>query len=1169
MSYWGWPKRAILNAVGLSHPALANGEGHAVGLAEGGVDPRTGGAVAIQTKAVLDKSGGVTHLKTLYWYMNAAGRQQSLELFDIELAQEEITVDKPDGTQTKVPSVVPRAAYVLGNPMYQSGNDGHLLGDDDDPDHRDAVMANLSRLMAAVKDVNLEMRAGKLPNVAKILDKYALKDASGHSLTVTGQSATQDGLVFDAMPGQEMPRDQTITVPEWVAGALMGLDANTIDHDNKLQPVTPLHGTHPETGEDYLTLIHATKGRNPSVRSQYSPSWDFETKPASALPGLTDVAWKSSDDASVVPENRTATLAEMNLCDENFKDDSHLRQMRGLGATNRMMHDARFGKYPAAIDHLVEHDLDDLVYTYTPPPPLAQGGRLSMISVGGNNMEPIVDGLGEAIGGNSKVVCHEGLDKNGKLDRVGVIIDLGLHLSPKDEATLSAAPDVVEHLKYCDDILITHRHLDHTDGLFIYIERGLLRGKTVHCTPEVYRSIRDKLSSYPGISERDLPTFAMLNGQGWLHIKDKQGKTRLSVNYARNATPHSARTTPFFVHGHYEGKWLGSYLNHGDARFGRHNADDYVGREVDADHLDKKFFTESNQRFLDEMQRLAKKNQLAQEVADRFDPEIAKRGPTYFDMDITSIMKNGWGPTEPEVEDNLCEISDWFKDKGMFLAMISTNDNRYETALRVGTRVHRDVTEFGTNLQKTATTMNVGGVNDLRIEPEIRNNILPYLDWYFEYRLRRKIEGHKAKLETTTNERTRRTIENKIERHEARLEFFEKLKDIKSPATRYEKRWEYEQVLKNKFGRKTTLGSLTEDELTLGAIRVGRGSKTARRIMSMDDGDGMHGADSRRLVLLTGTQGTNVEVDAALTAMSQGRHPVLNGNADKSHTARPVNPENNFVVISQSAIPGNDKKQAKMCDDLVAQGYSVVQAIHDGFIIHFAPHDLDRREKIEKRLKSLGKNCVRSEDGKTLVVSGMPIHAGGHGYAKDCEAWVNMVRADMTASQHTSSLEAGERVGEICAAGGHRYMGRIVPNFEKIGIAAGASAAETQITSLGRSMASLIRIQRIIKEGEYHGGYQIATRVRRMDAEGGFVGKGLFATAQKSGMYESALASMDAEYVARAHAERKASPPEPAPENRMAPPGERPDRGADLPGQENRGRLLGRFQNNSAAYAGR
>lgn len=1130
MSDLGWQRRGFLNLVGLD-PRNGRALPSGIALGEGEIDPRTGGAVVVNTKATADGKDGISHIKTYYWRMLPSGKHVSQKLFDIELEPGEATALTPDGHPQTIQMLMPRAIWVLGRKLYDAADEGdlgHEFGSDQ------GTMRNLSRVLLAIGRINNEMRHGKLPNIAKILEECAVHDAVGENLVITGQSS-KGGFDFDAMlTGREDMTDE-LAVPDVVARALMGLDVNTLDAHQQLRS-DPRRTIDSKSGKDFLIDVKVDESTDPQVSTGIEELSGAQS--AHTIPCLTHFKWESDGKGLSV-------LKEHALRGEDMKDVNHLLRMRAMGVTNRILHDARKGEYAATIDHLVEYDLYDLVYQFTPPPPLAQGGRLKMISVGGNNMEEIANGFGMAIGGNSKVVCHEGLDKDGKISRAGVIIDLGLHLSPKDEPNVWAAPDIVEHLKYCDDILITHRHLDHVDGLFAYIQHGYLKGKTVHATPEVIRSIRDKLRTYSSIHTDDLPTFAPLKGEGWLHVKDKEGKTRLSVNYSRNVTPHSARSTPFIVHGHYDGKWIGSYLNPGDARFGSHNAPGYKGKPIDADHLDKAFFTKPNRRLLKEVPGL--------------DPKIADRNVTYFDMDITSIQKNGWAPTEHEVEENLHEISHWFRDKGMLLAMISTNDNRMETAFRVATRSHRDITEFGTNLVKSATTANVLGVNDLRLEPEERNNIQRYLDAFFEKRLQEKIDKYKEKWQSA-DAKDQRNIERKIERHEARLEAFQTLKANSNPFLRYQLRDKLEAALKERFGRLSALGSMVEDgeeEMTLGSMRVGRTSRTSRAIMGMKDKELSPGPDGGRLALLTGTQGTNVEVDAALTALSEGRHPVLDGNPKNSHTARPVVPENNVVVISQSAIPGNDRKQNDLVRKLVSRGFTVVQADHDGFRIH----NLDEAHKkiITKALKKLGKEYEIEEGSGTLVVSGMPIHAGGHGHKKDCEAWLNMVDADINAPQHSSSLQGVAGHTELCAKNGKRSMGRIVPNFEGIAIAAGDSPQDARADSVGQTLASLIKGETVRQQRKYHSGHiKAERRVRQEASETGVRSDGLRATARKGGVYTRAFAGVDAESEARAFAQHEGVRPEPVPENRMAPPEERNDRGPELPGSEHRHRLFAR-----------
>lgn len=1091
MSNVGWSREGFLNFVGLDPRTEASDKAGPVQLAEAAIDPRTGGAVAVTTDATLDGDDGVTHIKTNYWRMLPSGEHVSQQLFDIELKQGKGDVLTADGQTQPMPTMVPRAVYVLGRKVYDEGN-GHAP--------TEAQMHNLTRVMGAVGKINHALREGQMPEVAKILEESAVQSATGENLPIVGQSP-EGGFSFHPADASGTRVNGAITVPTIVARALMGFGVNTLDEHQRLRPKILVQTDDSRTGTVFNMSGQIEDGGNIQASTSIAPAPSKENRATQAIPCLTNAAWKSNADGTV-------TLQDLNVLGQNLTLESQLRRMRALGATNRIIHDLRKRKYAPTMDYLFDYDLNDLVYHLEPPPLLSDGGRLTMISLGGNNLKEVAGGFGDTIGGNSKVVYHEGVDKDGKTDRVGVIIDLGLYLSPKDEVNVSAAPDVVEPLKYCNDILITHRHLDHTDGLFAYMQHGFLRGKTVHATPEVIRALRDKLRTY-NIHQDDLPRFAELKGEGWLHIKDSEGKTRLSVNFSRNAVPHSARTTPFFVHGHYDGKWIGSYLDLGDARFGQHNSDDYDGPPVASGRINKAFFSESNKRFLEEMERVEPNN------AQLFDKKIADRGPTYFDMDVTSIEKDGWGTTEYEDEENLSEISRWFKDKGMIMSMISTNDNRFETALRMAARTDRDIVAFGSNLEKTATTMNILGVNDELQEPENRGNIQRYLDMCFEERIRDTIKALEDKV--TSGDESEKT-KKKLVFQENRLALFQKLSAIDSAFARYNTRHAWEESLKKSVDNDT----IFDEDTTLGPLYVGRTSKTSKAIMGMDgDSEFTPGPDGRRLVLLTGTQGTNVEMDAALTKLSESRS-LLDANPDITHTARPIIPENNVVVISQTAIPGNKEKQDWLVSKSVARNFAgVVQALHDGFQMHDI--DSEKSYDIERRLKELGKRCEKQGEG--LHVYGMPIHAGGHGQAEDCRAWLKLIGADVTAAQHTSSERAGQCLAELCKAEGRRYMGRIVPNYEGLSIRAGDSPESTEITSLGLIPESIIRIVNNRKVGDYHGGHlDIEWLINQ--GVGGLRSDGLLATVAR-GWYQKYFATVDAEEAARIEEANHPGRPEP------------------------------------------
>ena len=101
------------------------------------------------------------------------------------------------------------------------------------------------------------------------------------------------------------------------------------------------------------------------------------------------------------------------------------------------------------------------------------------------------------------------------------------------------------------------------------------------------------------------------------------------------------------------------------------------------------------------------------------DRSVLGRKVTFFDFDITSILQRGWSPTNQVAEKNKIEFfgMEGIKDLGVVDALISTNETGIESAYRIAGYLGRDITEFGANIQHTATAANVLGVNDLRLQP--------------------------------------------------------------------------------------------------------------------------------------------------------------------------------------------------------------------------------------------------------------------------------------------------------------------------------------------------------------------------------------------------------------------------------------------------------------------
>ena len=157
-------------------------------------------------------------------------------------------------------------------------------------------------------------------------------------------------------------------------------------------------------------------------------------------------------------------------------------------------------------------------------------GRLIVTSLGGNNIEEIVNGYGTSIGGNCKLITVEWPDtKTGEIKRLSVINDIGAYIPRDGEPNFYALANVLPFMKDVQAVIISHRHFDHDAGLIVIIASGAMCGKDVYAPPRVIRSLVRKLQAYPSIPRENWPRFIPVNEQCVVHFEDTDGVRRLSA----------------------------------------------------------------------------------------------------------------------------------------------------------------------------------------------------------------------------------------------------------------------------------------------------------------------------------------------------------------------------------------------------------------------------------------------------------------------------------------------------------------------------------------------------------------------------------------------------------------------------------------------------------------
>ncbi|MDE1901206.1 MAG: hypothetical protein KGI37_06130 [Alphaproteobacteria bacterium] len=1094
-------KKYFLTQLGFDHDSAANGWPSTIKLAVGGVDPRTRGAVAVSSELTYNAAAQRIELTIDRWRMRPNGEQLRHNLFQftfVEAAND---------------SIVPQSLWVMGRPLYDAGRDGDPLA------VSAGVMRNVATGRSAASYIIRALRRDELPETARIFRETGLPEAMGENLPLVGQS-TNGGFDFDVFEAYAKPANDDLILPADMARALLGEDTNSIDAHQRLGRERITTAVHPQNRSEFAARYVAANdndGESGAVASSITiePIAIPDDMRAVAIPEFSSMRLEPSSN-----DNRRI-LQEFKFLGVDILRVDHDLRMKVIGVVNRAKQALRRRDYPRILDYAAEYDLLGWIDAVNaadladPPPP---EGRMVVESKGGNNTaDDIAEGYSHQPNGNCKVIEMQWLDREGRLRHVGALHDIGLFLPPHDVANEGAVADVVEELAYIRDIFLTHRHLDHIDGAIPYIAKGYFKGKIIHAAPEVLRALREKLNAFEIPAEYH-PAYDALQGRGWVHIKDDDGIVRLSVGYSVDGTPHTARSTPFIYVARNGSEVIDSYLNPGDMRFGRHNAEGYRGFKPDADYLDKYFF------------------QHWQELLLADDPSIdasVLQFPTLrMDIDGTSIRKPGFAPTDWECEENQYELFEVLNDilPGRLNAVgqISTNEMGFEHRLRLATRLGRDVTASGANMERTARTANVMGVNKLRVEVQKTKNNQAYLDYVFRQRIDKRLRDLRSQIDGTAEGKERTRLEREWAVETRVLDYFEQLCLVKQSNRRFEMRDKLEAAFAGEYGEHRHLGS----------IYTAIAAKSSRRMLRQPE---------CWLTLETGTQGTNVEIDSSMSKRSYGASR-FDMPAGSKPSARPIPPQKTILCLSQVAIPGNDKKQRDLVSRHVMRGYAVVLATHDGYEIHgLSLHDMNR---VFRALNAIG-HGAEIENDAYLKINGRPIHAPGHGFAGDTEEWLRLVKPIFPMLQHTGDPLAFPELREMSM----KILGRTAyyfDNFCRVTTQRTDDALGWLVKTMGRSCPSIIRFIIDRKSREYHGGHIEAERITNMNGAASHRHDGFMASVTRDGVYRRQFATLDGEAARRRAALRKGAPPQPVAYNRKAPAPEQRYRGPDRPGAHRR-----------------
>lgn len=980
--------KSFLEDIGLAQQNQKPYQKRSLHIDKGEVDPKSFGAIAMISSAEFDKNGFVTSINIRYWAIFPDGRYELQNLFEAE------------AVRSKKQNILIKNITVLGRDVPLS-----------DSKAVDNVLEAIRRI-----HVNLRDREFKIPAIAGIFKDCCLEEIIGERLPLPGFHL-QSRIYFPISPNFNLSANNAsrpeMVLPLEAIRPLLGIRKNTIDTDHSYigsDILTVRANPSPQVSRKFevSSRLYKEQAKSGKINARHLSITQRELDlPQNKMTErkLIETSWRVKR-SNVNMHHDVAELTNFKLFSNNILHLGVREVMGAIGVSNKAHADMlKLRDYPRFQDHLAEYGHLESVMSSSRPPP--EDGRVVLTSMGGNNLRNIYQGIGEDIGGNCKVVEVQWTDKKRQsVRKMGVILDLGAYIIKQKSKWTGGGPDIVEKLKYCFHVCISHHHLDHLDFIIPYIKRGIITpNHTLHMTPEVYEMAKEKLNKW-GIKKSDprMPQINLLRGTGVISdIRDEESGISMFIVYGVDAVPHSAKDTPFIVYGVSGNKILGSYMYLGDMRFDEDWFADHDSPFWSPEKIILKHFPHL---------RSQKRNLI----------------PTYTEQDGTSTKRMGRGARESQVEENLVKLIDnCLFDKHIGVPIIGTNDGRRETGLRVANRTGRKVTAFGSAVEKLFQISNKHGVNPYRCprpEEGTFTGNADYLKWHAE----------------TCG------------------------------------------ILPTKFS--------------------GRTSDEVRNWFK-------HDKPGTMIVFLSGSQGNAVEQESVTYKWADGIS-YFDADPNASSTARPADLKDWAIIVSQGAIPGNQKHQRRLIKKLAARGAIVFESFDDNVRVHNIGMLKDR---IVSYMKSIGINAIYESD--TIVFENFSIHASGHGRNGDFKLWLHKLKAKFFGVHHTDDMESVHVAYDTIEKEGKKHPGRIFENAEEIEIGVDF------VKAIGRTHTSVIMTEEVAEEGKHHSKRLHASKFHILDDRSPFHDLGMsFGT---NGIYETnfGLEEVDESLAQAANDDRK------------------------------------------------
>lgn len=972
-----WNKDIFLEVIGLAPQDHKPYKKQKIHIDKGEIDPRTMGGVAVISDCKMDSGGLPQELNLKYWVIHPDGRYEQQNLIQME-------IENLPGSKIDIKNL-----WVLGRQVnLQNISDVH------------SVLEAVRLIHVDLRDTNPE-----IPNIAKIFKDCEIEASLGEALPLPGFHPDHRIYFPITQTFNNAARGRgrkELLLPQEAFFPLSGMRRNTLDQD------------HSYIGRDFLKARYFDKKaeRHFETKSELKASHAQHFNKAHSFARLevtqnsvedhlantkhmtAQLKWrlkrhKDGENAFNVVDIKHFSMLGTNILGKGFKET-----MSGLGVLNKAHTDMLNSRdYPNVLDHMATYGLLETAHS-SANPPTEKTGRFTYESKGGNNLREIVPGIGEDIGGNCKIVKTEWVDTRTKeVKRLGAILDVGSYLMKSKSDWDAGHPDVVEDLKHCHDIFITHHHLDHLDGLIPYIQRGLIgKQHRLYMTPEVHEVLDKKLSQW-NIKKDDKrrPKINLLQGTGVIDLNDDKGICRMSVAYGVDAVPHSAKDTPFIAYGRNGNDILGSVMYMGDMRY------------------DEEFFENHDCKFWDPVELMLQHN-----------PDLNSEHciPTYVELDGTSMKHEGKSARETELRENLSAlINHCSEGRDVGIAIIGTNDGRRESLLDVATRTQRNITAFGSAVEKLFGIANKWGVNPYKIErPQSAKTILSQID-----------KGISPYMIPTPATSTYTGIADFL----------------------------------NYCAVKLNLPAVEHASRTSNKVKNWFNSKERGKFMAV----------------LSGSQGHPIEFESMTYKMAEGRS-YFDADANHSKTARPADLKGMDLYFSQGAIPGNAKYQNALIKRLAGRGATVYQAIGDDIRIHNPNKQKDKILDffVQKNLLRADQIKDAIETDGSIYIKNYSIHPSGHGKKEDARLWLrHKLKARYFGLHHTDDRACERAAYDLFEDEGLQHIGGMFENGEIVEI------TNDNIKAIGNTTPSVVMTKEEFEDGKPYNKQMKAVRYFNYD----------------------------------------------------------------------------------------